>query len=91
MVLVSGYSQQTKGAWNKWRIVLEVTAREKGRQECKRKEFKAKFKDIMKLRSYKKAAPEAFWKDFPVNRRKRAESSVDREALLELVKEVGCS
>ena len=89
--MLAGYSQQTKGAWNKWRIVLEVTAGEKSRQECKKKEFKAKFKDIKKLKSYKKAAPETFWKDFPVNRRMKAKGSVSREALLELVKRVGCS
>ena len=70
---------------------MEVTAGEKSRQECKKKEFKAKFKDIKKLKSYKKAAPETFWKDFPVNRRMTAKSSVSKEALLELVKRVGCS
>ena len=71
-MFIAGYSQQTKGAWNKWRIVLEVTAGDKDRQECKRKEFKPKFKSIRKLKSYKKAAPEAFWEEFLVNRRRKA-------------------
>ena len=75
-----------------WRRVLEEAEARKGEPGVvKKKIFKPKFPGLPKLKSYKIKAPRKFWEQFPVNMSGKAGCSMDKEELLRLVGQVGCS
>ena len=63
----AGYSQQTRGVWNRWRSCFEQAANMEELPVLEKKKFKPRFPEIPVLESYKEEAGQRFWDKFPCN------------------------
>ena len=86
--MIAGYSQQTKGAFYKWKNLFQE-AEQQITSEPEKKTFTPKNPELMKLDDYRGEFPEEFWVKFPSHKKCPAEPTMNLRELDKLVQEVG--
>ena len=75
--------------WRKWRLEIQEALSEDSGYRQPVKKFTPKYPGIPILDDYRVAAPEAYWRLFPHNKKCPAESSVKHEKLKQLIDTLG--
>ena len=85
---ILGWSQQTRGAWFRWKSLF-VEAAGQSYVDVHKKTFKPKFPMLPVLSSYYSPAPDFFWDKFPVNNLDFAVTDINVETLDKLSLQLG--
>ena len=90
-MLFQGWSQQTQGAWIRWRERFEWASAGQLLPEPEAAKFKPRFPKIPERECYKEPAEEGFWEKFPANRTLKAVPGMSSKAFRDMVSRYGTS